>query len=91
MIFRHLFGVTKVASDIFFTCMFWFCFVLLVVMGAWELIERLFRGPAEQPAPRAYTGEQASASSVVAEQAGEPDEWEKLSDEEKAELKRFFK
>lgn len=82
MIFRHLFGVTKVAGDIFFTCMFWFCFMLLAVLGLWELCERLFRGPPEEPAPRVQVG---------AEQTGEPDEWEKLTEEEKAELRRFFK
>lgn len=87
VIFKHLFGVTKVAGEIFFTCVFWFCFVMLAVMGLWEVIERLFRGPAEQPAERV----QAGAEQVSAGQAGEPDEWEKLSDEEKAELKRFFK
>lgn len=97
-IVSRLFGVTKVAGDIFLTCVFWYCFILLALMGLWELIEWLTRGPAEEPAARAGVGcagqEPPCGLCETCElppAASEPDEWEKLSEEEKEELRRFFK
>jgi hypothetical protein len=63
----------------FFQCWLWVAIAIALFLGAWEVLAYLIRGPREKAAGRPDPAQT------------EPDEWESLPEEEKEELRRFFK
>lgn len=82
--------MARALFDSLYSCMFGVFMAAIGLMCVWELIEWLWKGPEEQADKADTAGEQADAAGEP-EQPVEPDPWDALSDEERAELKHKFK
>jgi membrane protein implicated in regulation of membrane protease activity len=69
------------AREWFLQCVFWFAVALVAAMGIWELIDRLQNRERSEEKPLTVP---------EAESESETEEWDNLSEEDRAYLRRYF-